>query len=91
MYKGGLDRNCSAYGPPHALLSSPFAEFNASRYTALIRQVCYGRKKERNANGLALGGAVAAMLCLADRDWTETTKTGFVLPWLVPPGRWLCN
>lgn len=65
----GLHMRC--FPPPlHA------GEFNASRYAALIRQVCYGRKKERNANGLALDGAVAAMPRLADRGGTEAVKTG---------------
>lgn len=58
-------------------------EFNASRYAALIRQVCYGRKKEQNANGLALDGAAAAIPHLADHIWTETMKTGSVRPSLV--------
>jgi len=41
-------------------------------------------KKERNANGLALDGVVAAMPRLADSDWTETMKIGSVQPSLSP-------
>lgn len=43
-----------------------------------------GGKKERNANGLALDGVVAAMPRLAGCGWTETVKIGSVQPSLPP-------
>lgn len=72
---------CSAFLPPlHA------GGFKASRYAALIREVCLGRGKGRNANGPAPEGAVAAMPRLAGLGWTGTMEIGSAQPCLVPGG-----